>query len=68
MQLTKSELFKAAHADVKRAMAEQLHKHPSACKSYKQLFAICLEGVYINEARKLYAPVEQPKFMFLRGM
>jgi hypothetical protein len=66
--ITKSEIFKAAHADVKRAIAEQSHKHPSARKSYRQLFAICLEGVYINEAKKLYVPVERPKFMWLRGM
>jgi hypothetical protein len=65
--MTKSEIFNIAHAAVKRIIVEQFYKHPSAHKSYKQLFAICLEGVYVNEAKKLYVSVEKPKFMFLRG-
>ena len=65
---SKSEIMLAAHADVRRAMAEQKEiKHPSAHKSYKELFAICLRGVYIIEAAKLYVPVVEPKFMWLRG-
>lgn len=66
---TKSQIFKSAHMDAKRAMAEQIKiKHPSAHKTYKQLFALCLRGVYILEAAKNYVPVEKPKFMWLRGM
>ena len=65
---TKSQIFKFAHAAAKRAMAEQIEiKHPSAHKSYCKLFALCLRGYYILEANKNYVPVEEPKFMWLKG-
>ena len=67
--MTKSQMFKAAHADAKRAMAEQKEiKHPSGWRTYAAIFASCLRGVYILEAGKSYAPVQEVKFMFLRGM
>jgi glyoxylate utilization-related uncharacterized protein len=66
---TKSEIFKYAHEHAKRAMAEQIEiKHPSAHKSYRELFALCLRGYHILQASKNYVPVEKPKFMWLRGM
>lgn len=66
--MTKLEIMHSAHAGVKFAMAQQRPiKHPSAHKSYAALFALCLKGVYINEAAKLYVPVAEPKFMWLRG-
>lgn len=67
--MTKSQIFKVAHAAAKRAMAEQIEiKHPSAHKTYAQLFGLCLKGYYVQEKSKLYVPVEKPKFMWLRGM
>ena len=46
--MTKSETFKAAHAAARRAVAEQVAiKHPSAHKTYAQLFALSLRGLAI---------------------
>lgn len=67
--MIKSEIFKAAHADAKRAIAEQKEiKHPSAHRTYAEIFASCLRGVHILGAGKRYVPVEAPKFLWLRGM
>lgn len=67
--MTKSELFKSIHADVRRIVVEQKeYKHSSAWRSYADIFASCLRGHYIIEAHKRYVPVEKPKFMWLRGM
>jgi len=66
--MSKSQIFKYAHTHAKRAMAEQIKiKHPSAHKTYRELFALCLRGYWVLEARKAYVPVEEPKFMWLRG-
>lgn len=67
--MTKSEMFKSAHAATKLAMAEQKEiKHPSAHKSYQQLFDLCLRGAYGAKKAEAYVPVEQVKFMWLRGV
>lgn len=64
----KSEIFKSAHVAAKRAMAEQREiKHPSAHKTYKQLFALCLKGCYINMSKPYERNVEPVKFMWWRG-
>ena len=65
--MTKSQIFKSAHAAVKLAMAEQIEiKHPSTHKSYRQLFALTLRGAYLGD---VYKPVEKPVgFMWLRGV
>jgi hypothetical protein len=67
--MDRSLAFKAAHAATRKAIAEQIEiKHPSAHKTYAQLFKLCLQGYYILEADKRYVPVEKLKFMWLRGM
>jgi len=67
--MTNSEIFKAAHADARLAMAEQKEiKHPSAWRTYAAIFASCLRGVYVLEAAKRYVPVKEVKFAFLRGV
>lgn len=67
--LSKSEIFNAAHVSANCCMVEQKEiKHPSAHKTYQQLFATALRGCYVLENQKSYVPVEKPKFMWLRGM
>ena len=62
-------MFRAAHANAKLCMAEQREiKHPSAHKTYAELFALSLRGCYVLERAKSYVAVEKPKFMWLRGM
>jgi len=63
----KSEVFKAAHAAARRAMAEQVEtKHPSAHKSYRELFAISLRGWHLGD---VYARRSEPvRFLWLRGL
>lgn len=64
----KSQLFKSAHAAARVAMAEQIEiKHLSAHKTYAQLFAMCLKGLDIKQLPVMVI-VEEPKFMWLRGM
>lgn len=56
--MTKSEMFKSAHAATRFAMAEQLEiKHPSLHKTYAQLFAVSLKGCYVQLKAMAYAPV-----------
>lgn len=63
----KSESFKAAHNAARRAMAEQVEtKHPSAHKTYRELFALGLRGWYLGD---VYARGEAPvRFLWLRGL
>lgn len=62
--------FQAAHAATKLAIAEQLEiKHPSAHKTYAELFKLCLKGYYVQQAQLKYVqPMIKPKYMWLRGM
>lgn len=65
---SKSDAFKAAHAAARRAMAEQVEtKHPSAHKTYRELFAISLRGWHLGDvyARSAMQPV---RFLWLRGL
>lgn len=60
--------FQAAHAATKRAIAEQLEiKHPSAHKTYAELFKLCLKGYYGQEKAKLYVPKPAPQWAILGG-
>jgi len=50
--MTKSEAFKAAHAETRRVIAEQIAtKHPSGHRSYAEIFASCLRGAAIIRKR-----------------
>lgn len=61
-------MFKHAHASAKAAMAEQKEiKHPSAHKSYRELFALALRGCYVLD-RPVVQVKSEPRFMWLRGM
>jgi hypothetical protein len=65
--MTRPRIFKQARAAAVRAMAEQREtKHPSAHKSYRELFALCLRGARLGDvyARRGEEPV---RFMWLRG-
>lgn len=58
----------AARAAALRTMAEQAEtKHPSAHKSYREIFALCLRGYRLGDVYKLSG--EEPvRFLWLRGM
>ncbi len=67
-EMTKSEMFKKAHAGAARAMAEQREiKHPSAHRSYRELFALCLRGAHLGDVYKR-SGVEPVRYLWLRGM
>lgn len=68
--MTRTEIMNAAHADTRRAVAEQrATKHVSAHRSYAAIFALCLRGAYINEAAKRFVPAAPaPKFLWLTGL
>lgn len=59
--------FKAASTAARQAMAEQIEtKHPSARKSYRELFALALRGWYLGDVYK--SGGEHVRFLWLRGM
>lgn len=60
--------FKAARTAARQAMVEQIEtKHPSACKSYRELFALALRGWYLGDVYKR-SGAEPVRFLWLRGM
>jgi hypothetical protein len=65
--MTKSEIFKAAHAATKLAIAEQVEtKHPSAHKSYAKLFGLALSGYYAVKKAEAF-PVKQIQWATVGG-
>lgn len=58
--------FTAAHTATRAAILRQANKHPSDCKTYAELFKLCLKGYYLTQVK--YVPVEKVKYLWLRGM
>lgn len=66
--MTKSQIFKLAHAAAKVAMAEQIEiKHPSAHKSYQQLFGLALRGYYAVKKAEAF-PAKQIQWATVGGI